>query len=383
MKTILIFLIIFTSIGFPQSFDGWIVNPFDLDNTGGSNKPTFIDIDNDGDYDCFNGVGSGLTYFFENTGTQTFPDFANWFPNPFGLVDAGNNARHAFTFLDGDNDYDVYVGEAGFTIYFLRNTGSVFSPNFVFVDTNPHGIVNLGSNVYPVFVDINDDGLEDLFTGETEGSTYYYRNTGTLSNPFFGARIINPFGITDVGTRSAPAFCDIDKDEDFDLFIGNELGNILFFKNIGTKTDPLFDTPEINPSGIADVGSLASPSFVDINNDDKEDLFVGTQSGDIYYFRNTTVVSVEDEDQSDFVELKVYPNPVSSNLNISAGNADLDNTEFAIYTILGERINTSVSLNGSLATMNISDLAPGLYILTIRNDLVNYSTKIIKTGGGF
>ncbi|HEY7750783.1 MAG TPA: T9SS type A sorting domain-containing protein, partial [Ignavibacteriaceae bacterium] len=322
--------------------------------------------------------------FFENTGTAAFPDFANWFINPFGIFDAGNNSKHAFTFLDSDNDYDLYVGEAGFTIYFMRNTGSVSSPDFNYVSPNPpHGITNLGSNVYPVFVDIDDDGDQDLFTGETEGNIYYYRYTGTQSNPSFAARVINPFGITDVGNRSAPAFCDVDKDEDFDLFVGNEAGNIIFFRNTGTKTDPAFGIAQTNPFGLADIGSLASPSFIDINNDDKEDLFVGTQLGDIYYFRNTTVVSVEEEQQSNFVELKVYPNPVSNYLNISAENSNLDNTEFALYTILGEKIVATVSRNGSAAQINISDLAPGLYILTISNEQINYSTKIIKSGKGF
>ncbi len=39
----------------------------------------------------------------------------------------GNNAKPAFADIDSDGDYDVYMGEAGFTIFFLRNTGTSFS----------------------------------------------------------------------------------------------------------------------------------------------------------------------------------------------------------------------------------------------------------------
>ncbi len=75
--------------------------------------------------------------------------------------------------------------------------------------------------------------------------------------------------------------------------------------------------PQTNPFGLEDVGTNSAPSFVDINNDDKEDLFVGSGTGETYYFKNTTIVSVEEEQNSSFVELKAYPNPVSNILNIS------------------------------------------------------------------
>ncbi|MFI5237080.1 MAG: FG-GAP repeat domain-containing protein, partial [Ignavibacteriales bacterium] len=322
-RVISIFLTAFTLTSFPQSFTGPTINPFDLESTGGFNNPVLVDIDNDNDYDCFNGLITGYTSFFENTGTAGFPDFADWYINPFGIFDAGNNAQPAFEDIDNDNDLDVYVGEAGFTIYFLRNTGTVSSPNFTFISTNPDGITGLGSNVSPVFVDIDDDNDFDLFTGETNGTISFYRNIGTVSNPQFGNEVTTPFGLTDVGSRSSPSFCDIDLDEDFDAFIGNEAGNIIFFLNSGSKTNPAFDPPVTNPFGLSDVGSFSSPTFADINNDGKEDLFVGTETGSFYYFRNTTIVSVEEEQNSNFVELKAYPNPVNGILNLSTKNVDL------------------------------------------------------------
>jgi len=383
MNKIILLCLTFTSLAFSQSFTGPTYNPYNLTGAGSNNGPAFVDINNDGDYDCFAGLGNGLTAYYQNNGSSTFPAFADWYWNAFGIYDVGNNAKPAFADMDFDGDYDLYAGEAGFQIFFLRNTGTSFSPNFTYVSTNPGGIANLGGNVTPALVDIDDDGDFDLFTGELYGNIYYYKNVGSKYNAIFSGAFTNPFGLNDVGNSSAPSFSDVDNDGDYDAFIGNQIGNIIFFKNNGTSTDPDFGIPVTNPFGISNVISYASPTFVDIDGDGKEDLFVGTENGITYYFQNTTVVSVEEEQNSSFVELKAYPNPVSNMLNISGNSIDLDQVELSVYSILGEKLNLSTTRNGSIASINFSDLAPGIYILVMKNDVVNYTTKIIKTGKGF
>lgn len=380
MQTILISL--FTiSICLAQSFNSPITSPFNLSNAGGFNSPVFVDIDNDGDLDCFSGLGTGQTAYYKNNGTNQFPSFAAWqLANIYGIFDAGNNASLTFADIDFDGDYDLYLGEAAFRILFLRNIGTSFSPNFFYVNDNPAGISGLGSNVTPVFVDIDDDGDFDLFTGQLDGNILFFRNVGTRFNASWANSLFNPFGLSDVGSRSKPAFCDIDKDGDHDLFVGNENGDLIFFRNIGTKTNPSFATPITNPFGLTNIGTNSTPSFADIDNDGKEDLFVGSGLGNIYYFRNTTVVSVEGEQNSSFIEVKAYPNPVSNTLSISGRNIDLDNSEVSVYSILGEKLNLKITRNGSFASINFSDLTAGMYILVIKNEYANYTTKIIKQG---
>ena len=378
-KVFLIFLTYTTAV-FSQSFANPTYNPYNLTGAGSNNAPFFVDINDDGDYDCFSGLGNGFTAYYRNNGTITFPAFDDWYyANSFGIYDAGNNAKPAFADMDFDGDYDLYQGEAGAQILYFRNTGSSTSANFTYIISNPAGISNLGASVAPALIDIDDDGDFDLFTGEVFGNIYYYENLGTKFNANFSGRFTNPFGLSDVGAYSSPSFSDVDFDGDYDAFIGNQAGNIIFFRNDGTSTDPAFGVAVTNPFGLSNVITYASPTFIDINNDDKEDLFVGSGNGVTFYFRNTTVVNVEEEQNSSFVELKAYPNPVSNILNISSRNVDLDQAELSVYSILGEKLNLSSSKYGTGASINFSDLAPGIYILVIKNDLVNYTTKIIKS----
>jgi len=383
MKNILTIILTSSSIVLAQSFSGPTINPYNITGAGGNIAPTFVDINNDGDYDCFAGLSNGFIAYYQNVGTSTSPNFDSWYyATAFGIFNVGNNAKPAFADLDGDGDYDAYIGESGYSIYYFRNSSST-NPNFTYINNNPFGIANLGAIVTPTFVDIDDDGDLDLFTGELYGNIYFFRNIGTQTNPIFSGVFTNPFGLSDVGNYSTPAFSDVDFDGDYDAFIGNQSGNIIFFRNNGTSEDPDFGFPVTNPFGLSNVGTYAAPSFVDINDNGKEDLFVGNVNGFMYFFLNTTVVSVEENQNSSFVELKAYPNPVSNKLNISGRNVDLNSADLSVYSILGEKINLSTARTGTYASIDFSNLAPGVYILVIQNDIINYTTKIIKGMRGF
>lgn len=262
-------------------------NPFGLSDVGSYANPALVDIDGDGDLDAFVGNAVGDTLFFRNTGTDN-PLFAAPITNPFGLSDVGGSP--AFVDIDGDGDVDAFVGNGAGDTLFFRNTGTASNPVFSAAITNPFGFSDVGDHAAPTFADIDGDGDLDTFIGNYDGNTLFFRNTGTASNPIFTTAITNPFGLSDVGGYASPTFVDIDGDGDLDAFVGNGHynggGDTLFFRNTGTTSNPVFAVAVANPFGLSDVGGYASPIFVDIDHDNDLDAFVGNSVGNMLFFVN-------------------------------------------------------------------------------------------------
>ena len=258
-------------------------------------KPTFVDIDNDGDWDLFVGDQDGSIHFYRNLGTVTEPDFAFETEN-FADIDVGVKCAPTFVDIDDDGDFDLFVGEGFGTISFYRNTGTTTEPNFILVAEDFYGI-DVGYGSFPTFADIDNDGDFDLFVGEGAfiwpryygGNVNFYRNIGTPTQPNF-TLVTKNFADINVqsggGGGSRPAFADIDHDGDLDLFVGAGEGRILFYQNTGTATESNFTIVTRNFANI-DVGWDSAPTFVDIDNDGYFDLFVGENDGNINFYRNT------------------------------------------------------------------------------------------------
>ena len=115
----------------------------------------------------------------------------------------------------------------------MENTGTANSPSFAAAITNPFGLANVGTRSDPKFADIDGDGDFDAFVGNFDGTLKYYENTGDSGSPSFAAAVDNPFGYVDVGTEVSPDVADIDGDGDLDLIVAEKDGpdNIKFFEN--------------------------------------------------------------------------------------------------------------------------------------------------------
>jgi len=156
--------------------------------------------------------------------------------------------------------------------------------------SNPLNGIDVGNDATPTLVDIDNDGDLDAFIGEVNGNLNFYENTGSSTNPNF-VSATNPFGSADIGSESNPTFVDIDNDGDMDAFVGESDGTMNFFENTGSASNPTFGSAQNGAFGIPDVGSDSSPTFVDIDNDGDMDLFIGESNGTINFFENTGTAS--------------------------------------------------------------------------------------------
>ena len=273
--------------------------------TGVNNTPALVDIDDDGDLDFFIGDPGGQLVFYRNTGTSTVPlfvlestfyDSILAFPGGGGSFNKPAQPQHGFSAIDfadvdGDGDQDLIWGDLfNPNLYLFANLGTVSQSDFTYQTDNyiSTAYSTLGFNHAPM-ADVDNDGDLDMIlapaNGEFIDNLKFLRNTGTAANANFVLEQQNLIDNVDAGRSAFPDLADIDGDGDLDLFEGGGDGRIVYFENVGGRSEPAFNRITDNYAGI-DVGFSAMPAFVDWDSDGDLDLLVGNENGFIQYWRN-------------------------------------------------------------------------------------------------
>jgi len=250
--------------------------------------PAYADIDDDGDLDWFIGYRNGRMSFFKNIADASSPMFV-YLTDFYDSIDVGSESAPAFTDIDADSDLDLLFGKADGCLSFYHNMGTAEVPSWNLV-SDQYGSIDVGALSVPAFVDIDADGDLDLFLGEEYGNINYYRNAGNDTGADWEV-ISDQYNSIDVGQRSAPAFVDVDGDADLDLFIGQDEGPISFYRNDGTVYLPSW-TLLVESYLFVDCGENSAPALADIDDDGDLDLFVGEHEGNINFYRNEQSVPV-------------------------------------------------------------------------------------------
>lgn len=190
--------------------------------------------------------------------------------------------------------------------WFYANNGTDEIPDFTLQEKGlfQHEMIDVGSNAYPVLVDLNGDGLNDLVVGDLGyyDSSYYFQgslvsvfqsklalfiNTGSTYDPVFNLETDDFGGFSSLHkTGLYPTFGDLDGDGDLDMLLGSSDGSLLFLKNkAGVGKLPDWEEAEGNFAGI-DVGEFSSPQLFDLDKDGVLDLIVGEKKGNLNYYHN-------------------------------------------------------------------------------------------------
>lgn len=263
--------------------------------TSGFNMPRLADIDADADYDLFVSVLFDPTVlqslmYYRNDGTPQFANHQFITNNYLKPLDVGTNSYPSFADLDNDGDTDLLLGSLdnplGF-LHFLENIGSKTDPSFEYFDSTYFNISG-DLSVIPSLGDMDGDTDIDMLVGLFDGKIDYYRNEGTVNSPdfVFQGKLTDSSGeIIDIGTIAAPFLLDVDNDGDLDLSVGEFSGKFNYFENTGNQSFFEF-TESVLFYGNLDVGDNSSPFLFDYNDDNTLDLFSGNRKGKLYYFEN-------------------------------------------------------------------------------------------------
>lgn len=193
------------------------------------------------------------------------------------------------------------------SLWLYKNVSSSSTPDFELQTKSflQNGMIDLGLSAYPVFVDLNGNGLKDLIIGNFgsldtciynvnmqlkchySGRLQLYKNSGTAQNPSYEL-IDDDFSniSTYLWEGVYPTFADLDADGDLDLMVGESTGTIWYFENLaGFGEWPVFDLPQATPWGIHGP-AFATPQLIDLDNDGDFDLVMGGKDGKLRYFNN-------------------------------------------------------------------------------------------------
>jgi hypothetical protein len=280
--------------------------------------PFFVDVDQDGVKDFIaaanrptNSIDYEVSWFYKNVGTNDVPNF-DFRQSDFlvdQMIDFGSGGRPAFFDYNADGLIDLLIGNYGYflpesgnrlsALFLFENVGTPTQPVYELVDDDYLGMRSFSPSSYsyfPTFADLDNDGDEDLLVGDFFGKLFFIENNGGAGNPVdFGAPLYGYMGI-DIGQENVPEVGDIDGDGLLDLLIGERNGNMNFFKNIGTASNPMFDDDpsasgnnqfccglDARVPGNGDTGQ-SSPKLISV--DDEWLLLMGTNFGRIELYED-------------------------------------------------------------------------------------------------
>ena len=81
----------------------------------------------------------------------------------------------------------------------------------------------------------------------------------------------------------------------------------------------------------------------------------------------------------DSIEINHYPNPVITNLNFNFSNYEVGVTNVMVFDFSGRLLmERPLRIESGTAKLNLSSIPSGSFLVYLRNNKINYYTKIIK-----
>ena len=272
--------------------------------------PELIDFDGDGDFDLCGsrqnpGEFSYKLMYYENVGSDSIPIWkadSTFFEN-FEL--GYGSIRPSFADIDNDGDFDLFYISQIEDVKYMQGYLNISKGDSVkwerFEFPAPHQDFQYFFVYAYDWYDLDSDQDLDLLITNGSLSLLYFENIGTPTTMRFN-EFPETWGDFDSGRDSQPILYDFNNDDDFDLtligFQGGFIDDYLIIHGYEQTGDGWKETNWLNLDPFQYLKSwfisYTTLSFNDFDEDNDKDIFVYTASGDensggvdYIFFRNT------------------------------------------------------------------------------------------------
>ncbi len=235
---------------------------------------TWGDVDNDGDLDVFIANFNAPSAILKNNKGV----FANQ-SGSLGLFAADNTPKSVggiWLDFNRDSRIDLFVVKDGASNLLFKNIGAFQFANVA----SSAGVAFKGPGRAAVSADFNNDGFADIYVVNFQKPNKMYFNNGneTFRNVTASAQV----GFS--GASQHAVAIDYDGDEDIDLFVVNNNGPSLLYRNLGNGK---FQNVA-GAAGLAGPKKGRSASFSDFDHDGDYDLLLVQSDGANLLFANNS-----------------------------------------------------------------------------------------------
>ncbi len=332
------------------------------------------------------------------------------------LIDASNNVLVAGFFSD-DVDFDPSTGDTTYTSGGSSHTENPFTLK----------LDNTGNFVWAKYFQSNQESVSEDMTLDSAGNIY---TTGTLQGqmdfdssantlylfhqyrkvPYVSKMDSNGNIIWAKQIFTTDWGCDLKKvkiDNNGNIYTLGDFKNTLNYTTptgAGTATTAGFQIRNVFISVLNPAGNLISfnhlggaditfPIDLQLKN---SNIYFSGNFGSVVDFDCTSGVTnltsagltdsfVAKYNISSFlntnnfskINFKLYPNPTSSQINLSFEN-NLENANLKIISLLGQTVLEKQNLSGNNLILDVANLAKGMYVIEVTDGELKFNSKFIK-----